>query len=245
MTDALLWHRLQFGFTIVFHYLFPQLTMGLAALIAITKAIGVVRKDERWLGAARFWIRIFAVNFAFGVVTGIPMEMQFGTNWSRFTGYAGAVIGHSLGMESLFAFFLESVFLGMLVFGERRLGLRHRPILAVAVERRARDDQVRAQFDGALRSRTPRLLDVTGSIDTGLCESTYLPLSMALFRRFSNSLSRRTCASRSSVSGPGCTSGPTLQMKAALPWLTSRWRSAAPGLMPSRCARSRPPTPCG
>jgi len=130
MTDALLWHRLQFGFTIVFHYLFPQLTMGLAALIAITKAIGVWRKDERWLEAARFWIRIFAVNFAFGVVTGIPMEMQFGTNWSRFTGYAGAVIGHSLGMESLFAFFLESVFLGMLVFGERRLG--HRRHLAVA-----------------------------------------------------------------------------------------------------------------
>jgi cytochrome d ubiquinol oxidase subunit I len=121
-SDALMWHRLQFAFTIMFHYLFPQLTMGLAALIAAMKAIGVYKKDERWLAAARFWIRIFAVNFAFGVVTGIPMEMQFGTNWSRFSGYAGAVIGHSLGMESLFAFFLESVFLGLMVFGEKKLG---------------------------------------------------------------------------------------------------------------------------
>lgn len=124
MTDALVWHRLQFAFTIVFHYLFPQLTMGLAALIALMKITAAVTKDERWAAAARFWIRVFAVNFAFGVVTGIPMEMQFGTNWSRFTGFAGAVIGHSLGMESLFAFFLESVFLGMLVFGEKKLGPR-------------------------------------------------------------------------------------------------------------------------
>jgi cytochrome bd ubiquinol oxidase subunit I len=121
MSDPLLWHRLQFAFTIVFHYLFPQLTMGLALLIVLMKALGLRRDGARWNDAARFWIRIFGVNFAVGVVTGLPMEFQFGTNWAAFSRYAGGVIGHTLAMEGLFAFFLESSFLGLLVFGERRL----------------------------------------------------------------------------------------------------------------------------
>lgn len=121
MTDPLLWHRLQFAFTIVYHYLFPQLTMGLALLIVVFKALGLRTGDERWDAAARFWIRIFAINFAVGVVTGVPMEFQFGTNWARFSRYAGGVIGQTLAMEGMFAFFLESSFLGLLVFGEKRL----------------------------------------------------------------------------------------------------------------------------
>ena len=80
---ARLWHRLQFAFTIIYHYLFPQLTMGLALLIVVMKARGLRTGGERWNDAARFWIRIFGVNFAVGVVTGIPMEFQFGTNWAR------------------------------------------------------------------------------------------------------------------------------------------------------------------
>jgi cytochrome bd ubiquinol oxidase subunit I len=80
MDDALIFHRLQFAFTIVYHYLFPQLTMGLALLIVLMKARGLARGGERWNDAARFWIRIFGINFAVGVVTGIPMEFQFGTN---------------------------------------------------------------------------------------------------------------------------------------------------------------------
>ena len=124
MSDPLVWHRLQFAFTIVYHYLFPQLTMGLALLIVVMKAAGLRSGDTRWDDAARFWIRIFGINFAVGVVTGIPMEFQFGTNWAAFSKYAGAVIGQTLAMEGLFAFFLESSFLGLLVFGERRLGRR-------------------------------------------------------------------------------------------------------------------------
>ncbi|MEO8678986.1 MAG: cytochrome ubiquinol oxidase subunit I [Vicinamibacterales bacterium] len=122
MTDPLLWHRLQFAFTVIYHYLFPQLTMGLALLIVIMKALGLRTGDERWDAAARFWIRIFAINFAVGVVTGIPMEFQFGTNWARFSRFAGGVIGQTLAMEGMFAFFLESSFLGLLVFGEKKLG---------------------------------------------------------------------------------------------------------------------------
>src|SRR5512139_2037999 len=122
--DALFFHRLQFAFTIMYHYLFPQLTMGLALLIVILKALGLRSGQARWDDAARFWIRIFGINFAVGVVTGIPMEFQFGTNWAGFARFAGGVVGHTLAMEGLFAFFLESSFLGLLVWGGKRLSRR-------------------------------------------------------------------------------------------------------------------------
>jgi cytochrome d ubiquinol oxidase subunit I len=119
--DALVLHRIHFAFTITFHYLFPQLTMGLALLIVALKTIAIRRKDERYNVAARFWARIFAVNFLLGVVTGIPMEFQFGTNWSQFARTTGGVIGQPLAMEGVFSFFLESAFLGLFLFGEKRL----------------------------------------------------------------------------------------------------------------------------
>ena len=133
MADALVFHRLQFAFTVTYHYLFPQLTMGLALLIVIMKALGLRQDGERWNDAARFWIRIFGINFAVGVVTGIPMEFQFGTNWAKFSRYAGSVIGQTLAMEGLFAFFLESSFLSLLVLGERRLSKTGHFFAAVAL----------------------------------------------------------------------------------------------------------------
>jgi cytochrome d ubiquinol oxidase subunit I len=133
MSDALFWHRLQFAFTIVYHYLFPQLTMGLALLIVVLKTIATLRKDPAWNDAARFWIRIFGINFVVGVVTGLPMEFQFGANWAEFTRIAGKVVGHALALEGVFAFFLESSFLGLLVFAERRLGPRMHMLAAWAL----------------------------------------------------------------------------------------------------------------
>src|SRR4029434_3501557 len=121
MDDALVLHRLQFAFTIVYHYLFPQLTMGLALLIVLMKARGLGWGRVQWHAPARSWVRIFGINFAVGVVTGIPMEFQFGTNWAQFSRYTGSVIGQTLTMEGLFAFFLESSFLSLLIWGERRL----------------------------------------------------------------------------------------------------------------------------
>jgi cytochrome d ubiquinol oxidase subunit I len=121
METALAVHRLHFAFTITFHYLFPQLTMGLALLIVILKTAALKTGDERYHQAARFWVKIFAVNFAMGVVTGIPMEFQFGTNWARFSRSTGGVIGQTLAMEGVFSFFLESTFLGLFVYGEKRL----------------------------------------------------------------------------------------------------------------------------
>lgn len=131
MSDPLFWHRLQFGFTAAFHYLFPQLTMGLALLIVVFKVLG--RKDSKYLDAARFWIRIFGINFAVGVVTGIPMEFQFGTNWARFSQHTGGVIGQTLGMEGMFAFFLESSFLGLLIWGEKKVSAKTHELAAWAL----------------------------------------------------------------------------------------------------------------
>ncbi len=131
--DPVFWHRLQFAFTIVYHYLFPQLTMGLALLIVVMKGLGLRTGDTRWDDAARLWIRVFGLNFAVGVVTGIPMEFQFGTNWARFAKIAGPVIGHTLAMEGLFAFFLESSFLSLLVWGEKKLGREGHFLAAIAL----------------------------------------------------------------------------------------------------------------
>ncbi len=121
MDQALFLHRLQFGFTVTFHYLFPQLTMGLAPLIVVLKTLALTRHEERYNDAARFWARIFGINFTLGVVTGIPMEFQFGTNWAQFARLTGGDIGQPLVMEGVFSFFLESAFLGLFLFGERRL----------------------------------------------------------------------------------------------------------------------------
>src|SRR5437660_924971 len=122
MDSALAIHRLHFAFTITFHYLFPQLTMGLGLLIVVLKSLALWKRDESYGQAARFWARIFAINFAMGVVTGIPMEFQFGTNWAKFSQAAGGIIGQTLAMEGVFSFFLESTFLGLFLFGEKRLG---------------------------------------------------------------------------------------------------------------------------
>lgn len=133
MSDPVFLHRLQFAFTIVYHYLFPVLTMGLALLIVVMKGLGLRKGGEGWNDAARFWIRVFGLNFAMGVATGIPMEFQLGTNWARFARYSGNVVGHTLAMEGLFAFFLESSFLSLLVWGERRLSRVGHFLAAVAL----------------------------------------------------------------------------------------------------------------
>ena len=131
--DALTVHRLHFAFTITFHYIFPQLTMGLALLILIFKTMAMRTGSEHYNHAARFWAKIFAVNFAMGVVTGIPMEFQFGTNWSRLSRIGGGVLGQTLAMEGVFSFFLESSFLGALLFGEKRLGPKAHWVSALLV----------------------------------------------------------------------------------------------------------------
>ncbi|HTD18251.1 MAG TPA: cytochrome ubiquinol oxidase subunit I [Ktedonobacteraceae bacterium] len=122
MDAATILSRLQFAFTASFHYLFPQFTMGLALLLLILKTLYLRKKDERYNDAVHFWGRIFAITFVAGVVTGIPMEFQFGTNWARFSAFSGDIIAQTLAMEGAFAFFLESAFLGLFLFAEQALG---------------------------------------------------------------------------------------------------------------------------
>ena len=147
MSDPVLIDRLQFTLTVTFHYLFPILTMGLALFIAWLKTVSYFGREDHRLrpfrrtqaerdayeSASRFWAKIFAVNFAVGVVTGIPLEFQFGTNWARFSNYAGGVIGTTLAMEGVFAFFAESVFLGIFLAGRDRVSPRIHYISAIFI----------------------------------------------------------------------------------------------------------------
>jgi cytochrome bd ubiquinol oxidase subunit I len=124
LEDALTVSRLQFAFTVTYHYLFPMFTMGLALLIFVLKSVFMRNRNDLYNRSARFWGKIFAVTFVIGVVTGIPLEFQFGTNWAAFSAFSGDIIAQTLAMEGAFAFFLESAFVGLFLFGERRFGQR-------------------------------------------------------------------------------------------------------------------------
>jgi cytochrome bd ubiquinol oxidase subunit I len=139
--------RLQFTLTVTFHYLFPIFTMGTAVFVAWLKTVAYFGGEHRRLpllrktreeravydNAAHFWAKLFGITFAVGVVTGIPLEFQFGTNWAAFSNYAGGVIGQTLAMEGVFAFFAESVFVGFFLLGRGRVGERLHWLSAVAV----------------------------------------------------------------------------------------------------------------
>ena len=122
--DVEILSRLQFAFTIMFHYLFPPLTIGLGFIMVIIETIWIRTQNEEWKRYAQFWTRVFAVNFALGVLTGIVMEFEFGTNWAVYSAYVGDVFGSALAAEGIFAFFLESGFLAVLVFGWHKVSPR-------------------------------------------------------------------------------------------------------------------------
>jgi cytochrome d ubiquinol oxidase subunit I len=122
MDDVFFLSRLQFALTIMFHYLFPPLSIGLGAIMVIMEGTYLRTGNVLYHTMTKFWSRIFAVNFALGVATGIVMEFQFGTNWAKYSRYVGDVFGSALAAEGIFAFFLESGFLAVLVFGWDRVG---------------------------------------------------------------------------------------------------------------------------
>jgi cytochrome d ubiquinol oxidase subunit I len=116
--------RAQFALTVMFHYIFPPLTIGLGGILVVMEALHLKTRDPQYLAMAKFWTKMFSLNFALGVATGIVMEFQFGTNWATYSRYVGDVFGSPLAAEGVFAFFLESSFLGLLVFGWDRLSPR-------------------------------------------------------------------------------------------------------------------------
>ena len=133
--DALLLARIQFGFTISFHILFPALTIGLASYLMVLEGLWLTTHKQVYIDLYHFWLRVFAVAFGMGVVSGVVMAYQFGTNWSNFSRFAGGVTGPLLAYEVLTAFFLEAGFLGVMLFGLKRVGpgLHFFATLAVAV----------------------------------------------------------------------------------------------------------------
>src|SRR5919199_3286995 len=122
--DALALSRWQFGITTVYHFIFVPLTLGLAPLVAIMQTVWVATGRESWLRATKFFGKLFLINFAMGVVTGIVQEFQFGMNWSEYSRFVGDVFGAPLAMEGLAAFFLESTFLGLWIFGKGKISPR-------------------------------------------------------------------------------------------------------------------------
>jgi cytochrome d ubiquinol oxidase subunit I len=122
--DVLMLSRVQFALTIMFHYLFPTLSIGLGALMFLMEGTYLRTGDPRYHVMTRFWTKIFAANFAMGVATGLVMEFQFGTNWAGYARFVGDVFGSALAAEGIFAFFLESGFLAVLVFGWDRVSRR-------------------------------------------------------------------------------------------------------------------------
>src|SRR5215210_8762353 len=120
--DPVLLSRVQFALTIMFHYIFPPLTIGMGVVLVYLEAMYLRTREPIYETAAKFWTSLFAVTFALGVATGIVMEFQFGTNWAAYSRYVGDVFGSALAAEGIFAFFLESGFLAVLVFGWDRVG---------------------------------------------------------------------------------------------------------------------------
>ncbi len=114
--------RLQFALTIMFHYIYPPLSIGLGLALVIIEGIYMKTGNPLYLTMAKFWTKIFALTFAIGVATGIVMEFEFGTNWATYSRYVGDVFGSALAAEGVFAFFLESGFLALLLFGWNRIG---------------------------------------------------------------------------------------------------------------------------
>src|SRR5881394_2369705 len=120
--DAVSFARAQFAFTMSFHFILPAFSIGLASYLAVLKALWLMTRDERYDVLFRYWIKIFAIVVAMGVVSGIVMSYQFGTNWSAYADKTGPVIGPLMGYEVLTAFFLEAGFLGIMLFGAKRVG---------------------------------------------------------------------------------------------------------------------------
>ena len=120
--DALMLARLQFAFTIGFHIIFPAFTIGLASFLAVLEGLWLITKQARFRNLYLFWVKIFALSFGMGVVSGVVMSYQFGTNWAEFSAVTGSVVGPLLAYEVLTAFFLEASFLGIMLFGWKRVG---------------------------------------------------------------------------------------------------------------------------
>lgn len=124
LTTVVDWSRLQFAITAIYHWLFVPLTLGLSVMVAIMESIYLKTKSEKWLQTTKFWMRLFGINFAIGVATGIILEFEFGTNWSNYSWFVGDIFGAPLAIEGILAFFMESTFVAVMFFGWNKVSPR-------------------------------------------------------------------------------------------------------------------------
>ena len=122
--DVIVWSRIQFAMTAAYHWLFVPLTLGLALVMAVMETLYVIRKDEFWKKTAQYWMKLFAINFAVGIATGIILEFEFGTNWSNYSWFVGDMFGAPLAIEGILAFFMEATFFAVMFFGWERVSKR-------------------------------------------------------------------------------------------------------------------------
>ena len=122
--DVILWSRIQFAMTAAYHWLFVPLTLGLAFVMAIMETLYVIKKDEFWKKTAQYWMKLFAINFAVGIATGIILEFEFGTNWSNYSWFVGDMFGAPLAIEGILAFFMEATFFAVMFFGWEKVSKR-------------------------------------------------------------------------------------------------------------------------
>jgi cytochrome d ubiquinol oxidase subunit I len=131
--DVLLLSRIQFAVTAGFHFIFPPLSIGLGIFLVILEYMYIRTNDKMWENLVKFWVKLFALTFAIGVATGVVMEFEFGTNWERYSRFVGDVFGSPLAAEGVFAFFLESTFLGILVFGWNKVSKKTHFVATIMV----------------------------------------------------------------------------------------------------------------
>lgn len=123
-TTLIDWSRAQFALTAAYHWLFVPLTLGLAVIMAVMETIYFVKKDEFWKKTAQFWMKLFGINFAVGIATGLILEFEFGTNWSNYSWFVGDIFGAPLAIEGIIAFFMEATFVAVMFFGWNKVGRR-------------------------------------------------------------------------------------------------------------------------
>ena len=143
--DVALLSRIQFAVTVAYHFIFVPLSIGLGLITAIFATKYYRSRDEKDGAAMHFWVRIFTATFAIGVATGITMEFSFGTNWADYSRFVGDIFGAPLAAEALFAFFLESVFLGVLLFGRKKVSPRFYSVFFSLAKRRCRLSSTRCR----------------------------------------------------------------------------------------------------
>ena len=122
--DVIVWSRIQFAMTAAYHWLFVPLTLGLALVMAVMETIYVIKKDDFWKKTAQYWMKLFAINFAVGIATGIILEFEFGTNWSNYSWFVGDMFGAPLAIEGILAFFMEATFFAVMFFGWDKVSKR-------------------------------------------------------------------------------------------------------------------------